>query len=258
MDPSDRSVCHAALRELEEETGLRATTEACTPLCLWESCYPTTIEGWRAARQQGTRTAHFLVAFVAVSLPDVDGLTTPLRLQPSECDLATWVRLRDVATVLSDGEDFNAAAAGPAGWRAPVPVRTPERRWPPAARERKLAARWRRQPQGRAWRWRNCAASTRTRSTRASGVATSLRCAAWHASKPLLDRSSRRRTARLLLLRHPSKGDYGTEGVHAVFIFYFSLTTRDDRRKMKMQGRAVVAYSVLYQAMEVASYCTMQ
>ena len=115
VDPSDRSVCHAALRELEEETGLRATTEACTPLCLWESCYPTTIEGWRAARQQGTRTAHFLVAFVAVSLPDVDGLTTPLRLQPSECDLATWVPLRDVATVLSDSEDFYAAAAGPAG-----------------------------------------------------------------------------------------------------------------------------------------------
>lgn len=112
VDRSDRSVYHAALRELEEETGLRATTEACTPLCLWESCYPTTIEGWRSARRQGTRTAHFLVAFVAVRLPDVDGPNTPLRLQPSECDLATWVPLKDVATVLCDGDDFNSAAGG--------------------------------------------------------------------------------------------------------------------------------------------------
>ena len=60
----------------------------------------------------GTRTAHFLVAFVAVRLPDVDGPNTPLRLQPSECDLATWVPLKDVTTVLCDGDDFNSAAGG--------------------------------------------------------------------------------------------------------------------------------------------------
>ena len=40
-DATDASLAMTALRELEEETGLRGSLDAATPpLCLWESCYP--------------------------------------------------------------------------------------------------------------------------------------------------------------------------------------------------------------------------
>ena len=39
VDDADRTLAAAALRELEEETGLRPREAPSRPLCIWESCY---------------------------------------------------------------------------------------------------------------------------------------------------------------------------------------------------------------------------
>ena len=109
VDREDESVVHAALRELEEETGLKAPLDACeqpAPLCLWESCFPVSFDEWAAQRKEGVRrTAHFLISFVVVRV----GSVAPLRLQPAECDAAVWVPLGDVAAALcGDGSATSA------------------------------------------------------------------------------------------------------------------------------------------------------
>ena len=106
VDAEDATVAHAALRELNEEVGLRAPIEACepSPLALWESCFPVSLEGWRSARASGARINHVLAAFVVVRIDD-ELARTPLRLEPAECDGACWVPLEEVAGVLcGDGE----------------------------------------------------------------------------------------------------------------------------------------------------------
>ena len=106
VDPEDQSVAHAALRELEEETGLvvsLASVEQPAPLCLWESCFPVSFDEWTAARSAGKRTNHFLITFVTIRLNGEEA-SQPLKLQPQECDSACWVPLSDVAEALC-GED---------------------------------------------------------------------------------------------------------------------------------------------------------
>ena len=100
VDATDESIAHAALRELEEETGLRAPITACEhpPLCLWESCFPVSFDEWAVQRRsEKPRSAHFLISFVVVRVPDDAG---GVLLQPEECDSAVWVPLPDVAGVL--------------------------------------------------------------------------------------------------------------------------------------------------------------
>lgn len=100
VDPEDTSVAQTALRELEEETGIRATEDACEPpLCLWESTYPVSFDGWRRARESGARVSHYLVAFIVVRVD----CEQPLKLSPDECDAACWVPLDEVAGALCEG-----------------------------------------------------------------------------------------------------------------------------------------------------------
>ena len=117
VDPGDATVVHAALRELEEETGIVAPLGACeqpAPFCLWESCFPTTFTEWQLQRAcgPGARTAHFLISFVVVRLSEA-AAAAPLRLQPGECDSACWVPLADVAATLCDDESADSSAAYP-------------------------------------------------------------------------------------------------------------------------------------------------
>lgn len=86
VDASDATVAAAALRELREETGLEGVVQA-SPLCVWESCFPTTTAGWADVRRAGGRTAHHIVVFVEVNVSSA----AMLALQGDECDAACWV-----------------------------------------------------------------------------------------------------------------------------------------------------------------------
>ena len=119
VDADDATVAHAAVRELREETGLRATIADCeeAPFCLWESAYPVTYAGWDAARRRQARVSHFLVAFFVVHVRAAD---TPIILSDDECDCACWVPLDEVADALASeaaGASEAAAASEAVGLR---------------------------------------------------------------------------------------------------------------------------------------------
>ena len=81
---------------------VRAHVTSAQPLCMWESCFPTSFDAWKAARAEGGRCGHFLVTFVVVRI--ADGLAECHRLPRSdECDGACWVPLHEVAEALCDG-----------------------------------------------------------------------------------------------------------------------------------------------------------
>ncbi|KAL3892634.1 MAG: hypothetical protein SGPRY_014938, partial [Prymnesium sp.] len=112
VDPSDPSLASAAARELSEETGLQACASELSPLCMWESCYPTTHQGWREERERGGRTSHVLITYFTLFVEE--GL--PLKLQSSECDAAVWAPLEDVALTLCER----------GGERGPYPTAAPD------------------------------------------------------------------------------------------------------------------------------------
>jgi 8-oxo-dGTP pyrophosphatase MutT (NUDIX family) len=132
-DAEDASPACTALRELEEETGLQCSLGQCeSPSLAWESCYPTTFDGWREARRSGGRAAHILVTFVVVRLAIDAAELPPLRLSAGECDCACWVPLEDLhllgdggaapAGVLAGTEYARANVVGAEGGEASVPA----------------------------------------------------------------------------------------------------------------------------------------
>jgi len=100
VDANDASVAAAAQRELFEETGLRAIAISKAPVCLWESCFPTTFAEWGAAAAEGRRRSHHLIAFV---LAQVDS-AAELSLQASECERACWVPIEELCTLNQRGD----------------------------------------------------------------------------------------------------------------------------------------------------------
>lgn len=109
VDPTDATSGHAALRELKEETGLDGSIDGLsdsatppTPLCVWESCYPVSGEGWAENRREGKKVAHFLICCHVVEIADAHGRNEPptVTLEPDECDCACWVPLADVVDTL--------------------------------------------------------------------------------------------------------------------------------------------------------------
>ncbi|CAE7332771.1 nudt17, partial [Symbiodinium pilosum] len=79
----------AASRELVEETGLSVTPSSLQPLCLWESVFPTSVEGCIEA---GQVKGHSVTVFLEALLdPATAGNVV---LQSSECERCAWVSLQ--------------------------------------------------------------------------------------------------------------------------------------------------------------------
>ena len=92
VDAEDASLEEACLRELKEETGLSLSTcsqLAPEPLCLWESCFPTTFNLWKEHRQAEKRCAHYLIVYMLVHVSSKEKVV----LQADECDAAIWLPL---------------------------------------------------------------------------------------------------------------------------------------------------------------------
>ena len=84
IEAGDESLLAAGLRELREEVGIDLTNSAVTqsrPLCLWESVYPTSLEGGQPRRQ------HCVVYF----LVKVDRAHDELEARPDFCATLNWL-----------------------------------------------------------------------------------------------------------------------------------------------------------------------
>ena len=126
VDTTDATLAHTAVRELKEETGLDASpTDLAPPFGLWESAYPTTQAEWRERRLAGARPAHFCIAYFLVAIADC---TTPLKLEPNECDCACWVPITQLLALCDTAggagnvaeQSFERAPGSPEG--PPVPA----------------------------------------------------------------------------------------------------------------------------------------
>lgn len=98
-------VLDAGAREVLEETGLSVATDSFSPVCAWESVYPTTHQ---QCLEVGQVKGHSLVVFLVGAVPE-DELPR-LRLQRAECDMCAWVPLSELAAL--HGEDAEASADG--------------------------------------------------------------------------------------------------------------------------------------------------
>lgn len=94
----------AAAREVWEETGLRCAPHG--PVAVWESAFPLTPATFAEAGGH-LRVHTLMVAFAA----RVAGVRPPLRLQPAEVDVATWVAPAQLAALLDGSMEHAHAAA---------------------------------------------------------------------------------------------------------------------------------------------------
>lgn len=101
----------AALREIEEETGLSLEVSGpLTPIAMWESAFPLTVEGYTAA---GCLKAHMLMVAYAVKL---DVVAPTLKLSPAEVDVSVWLPQQALRELL----DFSLTATHPPAAVHPV------------------------------------------------------------------------------------------------------------------------------------------
>ena len=88
IDPQDASLLDAGLRELEEEVNLsidRSQVQNSSPLCLWESVYPTTLKKGEPKRQ------HCVVYFHIKVEKHSKELQREVKLQADEVGACSWL-----------------------------------------------------------------------------------------------------------------------------------------------------------------------
>ena len=102
LDAHDPSLKEAALRELEEETGLSLNPKICRRsriLCLWESVYPPRLD-W------GLPGRHHVVVYYHFRLnEDYKVLNGKLNLEPEEVDASAWLCAAHIDLVVNGVEE---------------------------------------------------------------------------------------------------------------------------------------------------------
>ena len=88
------------VREVREETGVTIDSSSVEPICLWESCYPTSGDDCISA---GTGiTAHYLVVYCLAKTAEkeMSRLQKQVALDEQETDLALWLSASEFARML--------------------------------------------------------------------------------------------------------------------------------------------------------------
>jgi len=86
IDPFE-SFTDGLIREIREETGLEISASQCTPVGLWESCFPT--DGQACIENKSGIKGHYLVIFCKCQILETDDVK--ISLQEEEIDLAGWI-----------------------------------------------------------------------------------------------------------------------------------------------------------------------
>mmetsp|Transcript_1578 Transcript_1578/g.2294 ORF Transcript_1578/g.2294 Transcript_1578/m.2294 type:complete len:267 (-) Transcript_1578:651-1451(-) len=96
VDGNDKTLRHAAARELFEETGFSVDPQQGKPIGMWESVYPTSRSSNKAI------TGHYLVIFFLFELESHTSETKQeiLRFEDQEVDAAIWLPVKDIERLL--------------------------------------------------------------------------------------------------------------------------------------------------------------
>ena len=99
VENQDDSIFNAATREVLEETGLDIDVDCLTPMYLWESAFPTSID-------QGTPSRHHLIIYFHAKANLFTKEATKeekyeklLKMQLEEVATASWIDLNAVAAI---------------------------------------------------------------------------------------------------------------------------------------------------------------
>ena len=102
----DESLAECAARELREETGVCVSSDSMTPLCAWESFFPTSPE---ACVIDGRVSAQYLVVYFVCRANAA--ATTSVSLQADETDAYVWLAPAAVVSASSAGATVSATRA---------------------------------------------------------------------------------------------------------------------------------------------------
>jgi len=87
---SGESLFDSGVREAVEETGLNVDPVQCTPLCIWESVYPTLLS-------EGKPKSHHMVLFIEGPVVDPNPV---VKLQEEEIEAAVWLSSQQLEYVV--------------------------------------------------------------------------------------------------------------------------------------------------------------
>ncbi|KAG2379038.1 hypothetical protein C9374_007676 [Naegleria lovaniensis] len=91
VEQQDESIYHAAVRETFEETGIQIDCNCLTPIYLWESAFPTSIDQGIPSRHHLIIYLHAKVNLFTENASKEEKYEKILKLQKEEVESASWI-----------------------------------------------------------------------------------------------------------------------------------------------------------------------